>query len=221
MAIILNIDTSGETAIVCIAENGKVVHTLTNQVQKEHATFLHPAIETVVRESGFGFKDIDAIAVTEGPGSYTGLRVGMAAAKGLSYALSCSFITIGTLPAMVQALLNKEEYDAEVFIPMIDARRMEVFTAVYDKDLNEIVAPSAMILQINSFEEILKNGSAYFVGSGSEKCKELISSPNAHFVALPHLAQSLSVLSFKKYKNGEFANLPHSQPLYIKEFFNG
>lgn len=221
MAIILNIDSSGEKATVSIAEDGKIFGTMSNDVQKEHATFLHCAINELIRKTGIGFKALDAVAVTEGPGSYTGLRVGMATAKGLSFALNIPFITIGTLPAMLQAYVYEKELTNGLFMPMIDARRMEVFTAVYESNLEEIVSPCAMILNDTSFENFFAGRQIFLFGSGAEKCKGLSTDARTHFDLLPDLAKSLCFIANEKYKIKEFSTLSNSQPLYIKEFFNG
>ncbi len=221
MAIILNIDSSGEMATVSIAEDGKIFGTMSNNVQKEHATFLHCAINDLIRKTGIGFKSLDAVAVTEGPGSYTGLRVGMATAKGLSYALNIPFITIGTLPAMLQAYVNEKDSTNKLLMPMIDARRMEVFTAVYESSLEEIVSPCAMILNETSLEIFFPGRQICLFGSGAEKCTKLLTNPRIHLGVLPDLASALCFMADKKYKIKEFSTLSNSEPLYIKEFFNG
>jgi tRNA threonylcarbamoyladenosine biosynthesis protein TsaB len=134
MALILNIDTATETGGICIAEEGKTLAMAVNPEQKDHASWLHPAVEKIMRDAGCGMKDLQAVAVTAGPGSYTGLRVGMAAAKGFCYALGIPLITENTLKVM--ALAAKEQAPGDgLLCPMIDARRMEVFTAVYQNDL--------------------------------------------------------------------------------------
>ena len=142
MALILNIDTSTEKASICIASNGVSTALLENAQQKEHAGWIHPAIEELLEQTKYTLHDLEAIAVTAGPGSYTGLRVGMATAKGLCYALNIPLITENTLRAM--ALASRQAYDGKInlenilFCPMIDARRMEVFTALFNPALEEV-----------------------------------------------------------------------------------
>jgi len=134
MSLILNIDTASENAHVSLAKDGQVLHTLSNDSQKEHASFLQAAIEQLIKNAAVSFKEVDAVAVTAGPGSYTGLRVGFASAKGLCYALKKPFITIGTLEVLTVSALQLYPPAADENIlccPMMDARRMEVFTAIY------------------------------------------------------------------------------------------
>ena len=165
MSLILNIDTASENAHVSIARDGQVLHILSSESQKEHASFLQTAIQELVKITGIHLKEIDAVAVTAGPGSYTGLRVGFASAKGLCYALKKPLITIGTLEVlMVSALqLYPPGPDENIlFCPMIDARRMEVFTAIYQQDLNVYIRPCAMILDEFSFEKDLAKSKILF-----------------------------------------------------------
>jgi len=220
MGLILNIDTSLETASVSIAKDGGILSVLINEVQKEHASFLHIAIGELLKKVSVKASDLDAIAVTEGPGSYTGLRVGMASAKGMSYALGKPFITIGTLEAMALQAINSIKEDV-LYCPLIDARRMEVYTAIYDSRLEVLLQPCAMILTENSFAEQLAKGKIIFTGSGAQKWKSLTSSPHAAFTDVKEIATAINILSEKKFSEKKFTNLAHSEPLYIKEFYNG
>ncbi|MEP6711120.1 MAG: tRNA (adenosine(37)-N6)-threonylcarbamoyltransferase complex dimerization subunit type 1 TsaB [Ferruginibacter sp.] len=221
MSLILNIDTSTEIASVSIAREGEITCFLSNNIQKEHASFLHPAIKNVLQQAVIKGEDLDAIAVTEGPGSYTGLRIGMAAAKGLSYALNKPFITIGTLNAMASAAANLTNISADYYCPMIDARRMEVYTALFNNKLIEILPACAVILTENLFMAELKNNKIVFLGSGIKKWKALISNSNCSFIEEVSITASIAQLSHKKFRAKEFTELAHSQPLYVKEFFNG
>ncbi|MBA2250622.1 MAG: tRNA (adenosine(37)-N6)-threonylcarbamoyltransferase complex dimerization subunit type 1 TsaB, partial [Chitinophagaceae bacterium] len=144
MALILNIDTCTENAIVSLANNDVIIGTMNNSNQKDHASFLHTAIKNLLDKSGILISQLNAIAVTAGPGSYTGIRVGMAAAKGLAYALQIPLISLNTLEVIAMCSIIQSENKDAFFCPMIDARRMEVFTAVYDQFLKEIIAPCAM-----------------------------------------------------------------------------
>lgn len=223
MSIILNIDTSIETASVSIAKDGAIIASVKNAIQKEHAGFLHIAIRDLLLQSSLELKQMDAIAVTIGPGSYTGLRVGMASAKGLCYALNKPFITIGTLNALTVAAINKTKEDTpgyDLFCPMIDARRLEVYTAVFDKDMNEIIAPCAMVLNNNSFEDLLKSNNILFVGSGAKKWSNLIESAKASFLNEIDASNAISNLSYTKLKHKDFTDLSYSEPLYVKDFFS-
>src|SRR5882762_5440642 len=145
MALILNIDTATELASVSLSKEGQSLALLQNKDQKDHASWLHPAIEKMMQETGFRMQELDAVAVTAGPGSYTGLRVGMAAAKGFCYALNIPLITESTLKVMAFAAREQTEPEG-LYCPMIDARRMEVFTALYSTDLVEIIPATAMVI---------------------------------------------------------------------------
>lgn len=222
MSFILNIDSSVENASVSIAENGVVLRQLQNNIQKDHAAFLHAAVKKLTIESGFPMQNIDAFAVTTGPGSYTGLRVGLSAAKGFSYALSKPLITVSTLEAIAaQAISGQVSPEDFYYCPMIDARRMEVFTALYNADMQELTAPLALVLQEDSFSFELKDKAILFVGNGSEKWKALTKNRHAFFAPMPDITQAISQISHDKYLAGTFADLALSAPLYIKEFFDG
>lgn len=216
MSLILNIDTSTECASISVAENGRSLCLLANSEQKEHSSWLHVAIRQALKETGKKINDLDAVAVTAGPGSYTGLRVGMAAAKGLCYALQIPFITVNTLEAMAAAPTGEE---AGYICPMIDARRMEVFTALYDKKGAIVVAPCAMILENDSFAAWLGQEKVLFFGNGSEKWKALQTHPNAVFKQLPFSAVHLAGLAGEKYLKAEFSPLAYTEPVYIKDFY--
>ena len=220
MSLILNIDTASEHAHVSFAKDGLILHSLSNESQKEHAAFLQAGIQQLIKSIDINLKDIDAVAVTEGPGSYTGLRVGMASAKGLCYALKKPLITIGTLEVLTASALqlfptsNKDL----LYCPMLDARRMEVFTAVYKYDLTIQLKPCAMILDELSFEKDLLRNKIVFFGSGSVKWKLLCKHTNAIFETVSILPESMSKFSSTVFLEKKFTELAYSQPLYIKEF---
>jgi len=223
MSLILNIDTATEIAHVSIAKDGIVLQDAFNNDQKNHAGFLQPAIKKILQDAKILITEIDAIAVTEGPGSYTGIRIGMASAKGLCYALNKPLITINTLEAMANsAILELKQQPLSVrtlLCPMIDARRMEVFTAVYDILLTNILQPSAVILDISSFKSLLNEHFVNFFGSGSKKWKEECNHKNAFFTEINITAPALSSLSVNKFNQNLFTNVAYSEPLYIKEFY--
>ncbi|MBL7702459.1 MAG: tRNA (adenosine(37)-N6)-threonylcarbamoyltransferase complex dimerization subunit type 1 TsaB [Ferruginibacter sp.] len=220
MGLILNIDTASENAHISFAEDGKVLHTLSNGYQKDHASFLQAAIEQLVKSHDLKLKDIDAVAVTAGPGSYTGLRVGMASAKGLCYALKKPLITIGTLQVMTASALQLLAGDPETFLycPMMDARRMEVFTAIYKYDFTVIMQPCAMILNESSFEKEISNHKIIFFGSGSAKWQSICRHSNAVFKTVGILPPAMSVLSDFLFLEKKFTDLAYSEPVYLKEF---
>ncbi|RXK83437.1 tRNA (adenosine(37)-N6)-threonylcarbamoyltransferase complex dimerization subunit type 1 TsaB [Filimonas effusa] len=221
MALILNIDTATERAGVCLSMNGKVLHELQHEDQKNHAGFVQPAVSDLMLKSGYKLADLDAIAVTAGPGSYTGLRVGLATAKGLCFTLSKPLLMVNTLEVMAQAVLRAEAPASDrLLCPMIDARRMEVFTGMYTTQLQVVQSPSAVILTDESFKEILDKQVVMFTGNGSTKFKEIITHDNALFSNVQHEAGDLGVLAELAFRNNQVADLAYSEPYYLKEFFN-
>ena len=223
MSIILNIDTALETAIMSIARDGKVLGEVVNTTQKDHGSFLQSAIQSIAKNSGISLTELDAIAIVAGPGSYTGLRVGMASAKGLCYALNKPLIAIVTLEIMAYQAIK--EYGSNInnmdtlFCPMIDARRMEVFTAIYDSNHTIVAPPCATVVNDSFFvKEMLKRRILFF-GNGSFKWKTICYNKNAYFFLINSNSLYISELSFKKFNNTDFANIAYVEPLYIKEFY--
>ena len=178
MALILSIETSTTNCSVSLSKQGETF-ALKEDNSKEfsHAERLHVYIEKLLAENNLIANQLDAIAVSKGPGSYTGLRIGVSAAKGLCFALDKPLISVSTLMALAQQVT----IDKGVVIPMLDARRMEVYSAIFDKNFNEIREIEAQILDETSFSEYLEKGKVYFVGNGVEKTKSLINHPNAFF----------------------------------------
>lgn len=217
MAIILNIDTAIESASVCLAKEGQSLHFAINSDQRDHASWLHATIQKILLETGTNLKDIEAVAVTIGPGSYTGLRVGLSTAKGLCFALNIPLIVINTLEMMAYAVKNDE---ADFICPLIDARRMEVFMAVYSKKMDEIVKPVAMIIEPDSFDSILAKGKVLFIGNGSKKLQKTIRHDNAIFNNIVATATDMIYLSSQAFIEKNFANLAYVEPFYIKEFYS-
>ena len=225
MAVLLNIDTAMEYAGVCLSRDGNVLQLLESPEQKNHAAFVQPAIQQLVSETGCQLTDIDAVAVTAGPGSYTGLRVGLASAKGICYALNKPLILINTLEVIANNAIRNHQpqtfnHTSILFCPLIDARRMEVFTAVYDASLTAIMPPQAMILDAHAFESLLDRYQIVFSGSGHHKLKGMLSQHNATFSTARHHVTDLAMLARKAFEVQQFANLAYSEPLYVKEFFH-
>lgn len=220
MSLILNIDTAAEKAHVSLAKDGFVLSSLSSESQKEHASFLQAAIQQLTKITGVQLSAVDAVAVTAGPGSYTGLRVGFASAKGLCYALKKPLITLGTLEVLAASAiqLSPDMDESVLFCPMIDARRMEVFTAIYKKDLATFLAPSAIILDKLSFEKELSKNKILFFGSGSDKWKAVYTHTNALFAVVDILPDAMSKYSNKLYLQEHFTELAYSEPFYLKEF---
>ncbi len=209
-------DTAIESASLCLAKDGKAVGFVSNPSRADHAGWLQPAIKNLFEEHSFLLKDLDAIAVSAGPGSYTGLRVGMATAKGLCFTLQKPLIFVNTLQMMASGAIRE---DADLLCPMIDARRMEVFTAIYNKALNELVAPHNCILSGESFSSLLINRIVFF-GNGSTKFKQLVFHPNAIFVQLNSTAEQMISLSYKNFQEQQFVDVAYCTPFYGKEFYS-
>jgi tRNA threonylcarbamoyladenosine biosynthesis protein TsaB len=216
MALLLNIDTAVDAASVCLSKDGNTLSISKNEKQKDHASWLHIAIKEIFEKNNLEINLIDAVAVTEGPGSYTGLRIGMATAKGICYALNKPLITLNTLLVMANAAKN---YDADLLCPMIDARRMEVFTAIYSKDLKIIKEPAAITLTEKSFDEELADNRICFFGNGYSKLQKIKDDRNAIFKEINFDAETMILLSEEKFSKNEFADLAYAEPLYLKEFY--
>lgn len=215
MAYILNIETATKNCSVAIAKNGETLKCI--QIAEEgysHAERLHVFIEQVLSELELNFKDLKAIAVSQGPGSYTGLRIGISAAKGLCFALNIPLIAVDTLAV----LASQANVNDGFIIPMIDARRMEVYSAVYNANLEKIRAVQAEIITSASFSDITET--CYFVGDSAAKCQSVLTKSN--FVFLEHViypsAADMSKFSYEKYKNNDFVDVAYFEPYYLKDF---
>ncbi|MFC4262550.1 tRNA (adenosine(37)-N6)-threonylcarbamoyltransferase complex dimerization subunit type 1 TsaB [Ferruginibacter yonginensis] len=221
MAFILNIDSALETASVSISKDGVIQNLYSNHTQKDHAAFIHTAVEKSLEASQISAAQLNAIACTIGPGSYTGLRVGLAAAKGLCYALNKPLITLSTLQVMAQAaIINNNQNEGYYYCPMIDARRMEVFTAMYKADLSTVTEPEAKIIDAHSFDFALSTKPTYFFGNGMQKFKNICTNTNAHFIEMGETFEAINIISTQLYKKQSFANLVMAAPSYTKEFYN-
>jgi tRNA threonylcarbamoyladenosine biosynthesis protein TsaB len=217
MAFILNINTAINPASVCLGRDSQTLSFAQSTHQKEHASWLHLAVQQIIAEAGTSMKRVEAIAVTTGPGSYTGLRIGLAAAKGLSFALDIPLIAINLLEMMAQAIGTE---DADFFCPAVDARRMEVFMAVYGRKMEPVVAPCALEVKPDSFYSLQERGKIIFIGDGSEKIKRLIPPSNAAFSKKDVTAMDMVGLSAYNFKEKRFADTAYVEPLYIKGFYS-
>ena len=214
---ILNLETSTKNCSVALAENGKTV--AIREMSEEgysHAEFLHVFIEEVLSEANITFKDLSAVAVGQGPGSYTGLRIGVSAAKGLCYALDIPLISINTLLTMAKNVT----VPVGLIVPMIDARRMEVYTVVYDKNYNIIEAISAKILDENSFNNISEK--IYIVGDCQDKVKTTLTDSKFTFLENHKYptAATMSDMSYDKFLRQDFEDVAYFEPLYLKDFWS-
>ena len=224
MAKILNIETSTRACSVALAIDGNVVALKEAFDRNSHAENITIFSENVVKQAGITFKDLDAVAVSMGPGSYTGLRIGVSTAKGFCYSLDKPLLALNTLKALAWGMISKTQNPKDfLFCPMIDARRMEVYSAIFDSDLNEIRETQAEIIDENSFQELLNSSKMIFAGDGAEKCESVLgSNQNAYFITnlLPS-AQFLSVLSMKKFEENKFEDVAYFEPFYLKDFIAG
>lgn len=220
MAIILNINTAFETASVFLSADEEILYELKNDSQKNHASFLEPAIKKVCSEPRFSLKQIDAIAAVNGPGSYTGLRVGLSSAKALCYALDKPLILLNTLDVMALALkMQYNNVNREVlFCPAIDARRMEIFTALYDFELNIISPYTSKIIDAGFFNEyqdrIIVAG-----GNGSVKMQQMVSNEKFIYINFLLLNAPIVNLSNRAFNSEVFASIAYSEPIYLKPVY--
>ena len=216
MTYILNLETSTKNCSVSLAKNGVVV--ASREIAEQgfsHAEKLHVFIEEVVAEATITLKDLHAIAVGKGPGSYTGLRIGVSTAKGLSYALDIPLIAVDTLLVLAKQL----EITDGLLVPMLDARRMEVYSAIYDGDYNNVRVIQAEVIDENSFSDY--NQKLYFLGDGAQKCKAILNKEN-HFFAdeiIYPSALQMAALSFEAYKISDTVDVAYFEPFYLKDFF--
>lgn len=216
MSHLLLINTALETATVCLSKDDRPVREKQLTSQREHASFLHTTIKDLMNEEGISLNDLSAVGVISGPGSYTGLRVGLSAAKGICFALKLPLITVNTLEWMAHSAQNEA---VDLLCPMIDARRMEVFTATFNRKLEIMATPSALILDEKSYSDELKDQKILFFGSGAQKFSTLISHPNAWFKPFEPAAESFPEIAWNHYQKGIFADLAYSEPLYVKDFY--
>lgn len=223
MATFLFIDTAAEKALVGISRDNVLLAVEENNVPNTHANFAQVAVATVLKKAGIPIQNLDAIVVTMGPGSYTGLRVGLASAKGIAYVLNKPLIGLSTLALLANTALKSEiikqhEENLQLF-SMIDARRMEVFGAIYNKALAHLLPEQAILLTPTYIEQLLLNGPLACIGSGVTKTKTLIEHPNLYFLAETYSLQECIELATIKYNAKEFEDIAYSSPAYLKDFF--
>ena len=216
MALILNIETASTNCSVSLAKNGETILLIEEDDKNySHSERLHVYINEVCNKGNINLNQLNAIAVSKGPGSYTGLRIGVSAAKGLCYALDIPLISVQTL----NVLARQVNIDKGFIVPMLDARRMEVYTSVYNNTFDLVQDTEAKIIEKNCFQDLLKKDIVNFIGSGVAKTKELISHNNARFIEekLPS-ANEMSQLSYEKYKISDTEDVAYFEPFYLKDF---
>jgi tRNA threonylcarbamoyladenosine biosynthesis protein TsaB len=215
MVYILNLETATKNCSVSLTKNGETI--LVKEVSDQgysHAEKLHVFIDEILSETVVSMQDLSAIAVSQGPGSYTGLRIGISAAKGLCYSLGIPLIAVDTLESLARQVQQKDG----LIVPMIDARRMEVYSAIFDHDYNKLRAVAAEIITNESYADY--KGTVYFIGDCQEKCSEVLKNENFKFlnnVVFPS-ANEMGVLSYSKFLNKEFVDVAYFEPFYLKDF---
>ena len=218
MARILSIETSTSICSVAIHEQGKLLALAEIKEPGAHAEKLLLLVDEVFEKAGLSFADLDAVAVSQGPGSYTGLRIGVSTAKGIAYALDIPLIGINTLQAMAA---SQRVAPGDYVVAVLDARRKEVYTQTFGDSQQELSPIEAVVLEEGVFASILEKGRVYFVGDGVEKVKEEVKSANAVFIAdwaISLSAKNMGVLAFNKYNRQELEDLAYFVPNYLKEF---
>lgn len=221
MALLLQIETATPTCSVALSENGKLLALEEKTESNIHASVITLFINAVMEKAGKNLAELDAVCVSKGPGSYTGLRIGVSAAKGLCYALEKPLIAVNTLEAMAAGLLRQENIPAaSLLCPMLDARRMEVYMALYTMTLEEAESTRAQIIDEHFFDPWLKEHNMVFFGTGAAKCGNLYANrPNALFI--PDFYQSaahLTALATQKFSQSQFEDTAYFEPYYLKDF---
>ena len=234
MARILLIETSTSVLSVALAQDGTVVSERVCTEPRMQASLTAPLVKEVLDQAGLTARDCDAVCVSSGPGSYTGLRVGVSTAKGLAFGAGIPLLAVGTLDILVsgasgakrprgsggvapQSVEDKDD-ERQFIVPMIDARRMEVYTAVYSAEGKRLTEVEAKVVDADSFAEYLEQGKVLFVGDGALKCKDVIGHPNARFQEAFPLAKDMAKLAQEAFEEGKFENLAYFEPFYLKDF---
>jgi len=219
MATILQIETATQVCSAAISKDGKTIALKELMASNIHAGSLTLFIQEVMNIAGLKFTELDAVAVSKGPGSYTGLRIGVSTAKGLCYALDKPLIAIDTLQMMAEGYMNSHPDYNGLICPMIDARRMEVFTAVFDPLLNNVLPTAALIIDEDSFKIQLASNVVTFIGDGASKCRSIISVEHSRFSeANYNSSANMSRLANKAFLSGKFEDVAYFEPFYLKDF---
>ena len=217
MALILSIESATKVCSVALHDNGTLLAVIELHQDNVHSQKLMPMIADLLGQTGLTSSSLDAVAVSSGPGSYTGLRIGASMAKGLSFAHDIPLISVDTLKALALRAFPFC-HTSDFIIPMMDARRMEIYAMVLDGERNTLVSPQPYIMDENPFYHYLQNGRVYFIGDGVEKSRAILSHPHAFFIPLYNSGISIGELAFQKFQKEEFENLAYFEPNYLKEF---
>lgn len=220
MSVILNIETSTEICSVCLSSDNDIIFNRIEMNGPSHAVLLGVFVADAIKFLRQNSINLDAVAVSCGPGSYTGLRIGVSEAKGVCYGLSTPLIAINTLSIVAHGIIEKANTDNNTLLcPMIDARRMEVYSAIFDTKLNFVRETQADIIDENSYSEFLDKQKVVFFGNGANKCKDTIKHSNAIFIDHVHpLATDMVHLANKAFNESDFVDIAYFEPFYLKEF---
>ena len=217
MSLILSIETAVSVCSVALHKEGELLGLLELHQENVHAQKLMPAINSLLEQVGVFTSQLSAVAVSEGPGSYTGLRIGVSTAKGIAFAHNIPLIGVGSLDALAKQLVGLVE-PSSIIVPMIDARRMEVYSMVFDHQLEELEPLQPVVVEENSYQAFLDRGIVYFLGDGAKKVSEVIRHPNARFLKRTNSAMTIGELATIKFKKNDFEDLAYFEPNYLKEF---
>ena len=220
--ILLHIETATDVCSVALSRGTEIIGLKEEAGGNNHAKNLLPFVDEVLKQSGVHMSEINGVAVSIGPGSYTGLRIGVSTAKGIAYTAGIPVMAISTLESIAQgakALWSETSTESVQIVPMIDARRMEVFTTRFDYDMQPLEEVSSKIVDENTFSELLSEQKVLFCGNGMPKCRELLSAfPNACFIDAPISAKNMLPTALKKWQNSDFENVAYFEPFYLKEY---
>ncbi len=224
MPNILCIETATTICSVALASDRGILAEKKSSEKNAHSAIVTLFTDDIIKEAGLEYTDIDAVAVSKGPGSYTGLRIGVSTAKGLCFALDVPLISVNTLQSMAKGMSDnlKDENSSTLFCPMIDARRMEVYSAIFDNTTREVRETKAEIIEPNSFAEYLRNHKMIFFGDGASKCRDILTHPNTVFYdGINPSAANMAEIVEEKFNNNQFEDVAYFEPFYLKEFIAG
>lgn len=220
MESLILIETSTSLCSVALVRDGKVICERISQEPRAHASLTAVFVDEVLKEAGMKAKDCSAVAVGKGPGSYTGLRVGVSTAKGLCFGAGLPLISVGTLDTLVWQAIGEGlmPEGCRYIVPMVDARRMEVYTGIFTPDGKQITPTEARVISSDSFDNLFEEGPVLFIGDGAGKCKDVLDSPAAHFEQCCPKASSMLSPALEALRNGDFEDVAYFEPFYLKEF---
>jgi len=220
---LLLIETSTEVCSVALSRGGSIICSRSAKEPKSHARVIAPMVEEVLKDSSSSMGKCDAVVVSEGPGSYTGLRVGVSIAKGLCYGAGKPMIAVSSLELIARLVTSglADYHKDDIIIPMIDARRMEVYMARYNTKCEQLTQTEAMVITEESFSKELSRGRVIFTGDGAPKCEKVITHPNALFVSQDANAIGMVIPALKKFNERDFVDVAYFEPFYLKDFVAG